>query len=48
MQLFVHDPLTMVAAPVEGDVDGIAKRSHYLLLKRAGAVAHQLHRYAFT
>jgi hypothetical protein len=28
MQLFVRDPLTMIAAPVQGDVDGIPKGSH--------------------
>jgi hypothetical protein len=30
MQLFVRDPLTMIAAPVQGDVDGIPKGSHDL------------------
>jgi len=29
MQFFVRDPYTMIAAPVQGDVDGIPKRSHY-------------------
>ena len=28
MQLFVRDAFTMIAAPVQGDVDGIPKRSH--------------------
>jgi hypothetical protein len=28
MQLFVRDPLTMIAAPVQCDVDGIPKGSH--------------------
>src|SRR5882757_11152067 len=29
MQFFVHDPFTMIAAPVQCDVDGIPKGSHY-------------------
>ena len=28
MQVFVRDPCTMIAAPVQCDVDGISKRSH--------------------
>jgi hypothetical protein len=28
MQLFVRDPFTMIAAPVQRDVDGIPKGSH--------------------
>jgi hypothetical protein len=28
MQLFVRDPGTMIAAPVQGDVDGIPQGSH--------------------
>jgi len=35
MDVFVRDPFTMIAAPVQCDVDGIPKRSHYVLLKRA-------------
>jgi hypothetical protein len=35
MQVFVRDDCTMVAAPVQCDVDGIPKGSHYVLLKRA-------------
>jgi len=30
MQVFVRDYCTMIAAPVQCDVDGIAKGSHYL------------------
>ena len=33
MQLFVRDPFTMIAAPVQGDVDGISKRSHHARLQ---------------
>jgi hypothetical protein len=29
MQVFVRDHHTMIAAPVQGDVDGVAKGSHY-------------------
>jgi hypothetical protein len=29
MQLFVRDDCTMIAAPVQRDVDGIPKGSHY-------------------
>ena len=35
MQLFVGDNCTMIAAPIQCDVDGIAKGSHYVFLKRA-------------
>jgi hypothetical protein len=35
MQLFVREHCTMIAAPVQCDVDGIPKGSHYVLLKRA-------------
>src|SRR5215475_10392373 len=35
MQVFVRDHCTMIAAPVQRDVDGIPKGSHYVLLKRA-------------
>jgi hypothetical protein len=28
MQFFVREPLAMIAAPVQCDVDGIPKRSH--------------------
>jgi hypothetical protein len=35
MQVFVRDDCTMIAAPVQCDVDGIPKGSHYVLLKRA-------------
>src|SRR4029434_6907904 len=37
MQLFVRGNCTMIAAPVQSDVDGIPKGSHYVLLKRANA-----------
>jgi hypothetical protein len=30
VQLFVRDPFTMIAAPVQCDVDGIPKWSHYV------------------
>src|SRR2546429_9816401 len=30
MHLFVRDHCTMIAAPVQGDVDGIPKGSHYV------------------
>ncbi len=30
MQVFVRDHCTMIAAPVQCDVDGIPKRSHYV------------------
>ena len=30
MQVFVHNPFAMIAAPVQCDVDGISKGSHYL------------------
>jgi hypothetical protein len=29
MQVFVRENYTMIAAPVQRDVDGIPKRSHY-------------------
>jgi len=32
MQVFVHDPFTMIVAPVQCDVDGISKGTHYVLL----------------
>jgi hypothetical protein len=35
MQVFVRDAFAMIAAPVQCDVDGIPKGSHYVLLKRA-------------
>src|SRR5262245_37810960 len=35
MYVFVRDPYPMITAPVQCDVDGISKGSHYLLLKRA-------------
>jgi hypothetical protein len=34
MQIFVREHCTMIAAPVQGDIDGIPEGSHYLLLKR--------------
>src|SRR5437773_5820813 len=34
MQVFVRGYCTMIAAPVQCDVDGIPKGSHYVLLKR--------------
>src|SRR5262249_32076673 len=37
MHVFVRDYCTMIAAPVQGDVDGIPKGSHYVFLKRANA-----------
>ena len=33
MQLFVREYYTMIAAPVQGDVDGIPKGSHYVFLR---------------
>src|SRR5262245_29204096 len=41
MQVFVHDPCTMIAAPVQRDVDGIPKWAHCVLLKRANAGAQR-------
>src|SRR6266542_6234307 len=35
MQVFVREHCTMIAAPVQCDVDGIPKGSHCVLLKRA-------------
>src|SRR5262249_43539539 len=35
MQVFVRGDCTMIAAPVQCDVDGISKGSHYVFLKRA-------------
>jgi hypothetical protein len=35
MQVFVRGYCTMIAAPVQCDVDGIPKGSHYVLLERA-------------
>jgi hypothetical protein len=35
MYVLVRGPHTMIAAPVQGDVDGIPKGSHYVLLKQA-------------
>jgi len=29
MQVFVHDACTMIAAPVQCDVDGVPKGSHF-------------------
>jgi hypothetical protein len=29
MQVFVREPFTMIAAPVQCDVDGVAKGSHH-------------------
>src|SRR5262249_7223667 len=37
MQVFVREHCTMIAAPVQCDVDGIPKASHYVLLMRANA-----------
>jgi hypothetical protein len=34
MYVFVRDAFTMIAAPIQCDVDGIPKGSHYVLLKR--------------
>src|SRR5215216_1280318 len=39
MQLFVRGDCTMIAAPVQCDVDGISKGPHYVLLKRDNAGA---------
>jgi len=36
MQLFVRDAFTMIAAPVQGDVDGIPKGSHYVRVSPMG------------
>jgi hypothetical protein len=30
MQVFVREPFTMIAAPVQCDVDGIPKGSHHI------------------
>ena len=35
MQVFIRDPLTMIAASIQCDVDGISKRSHHVFLKRS-------------
>jgi hypothetical protein len=35
MQVLVSDHCTMIAAPVQCDLNGMSKRSHYVLLKRA-------------
>src|SRR6516165_4591761 len=35
MQLFVREKCTMIAAPVQCDIDRIPKGSHYVLLKQA-------------
>jgi hypothetical protein len=35
MQVFVRGYRTVIAAPVQCDVDGIPKGSHYVLLERA-------------
>src|SRR5262245_27881153 len=35
IDVFVREHSTMIAAPVQCDVDGIPKRSHYVLLERA-------------
>jgi len=40
MQLFVGDTFTMIAAPVQCDVDGIPKGSHYVM-STADGVAQQ-------
>jgi hypothetical protein len=37
MQVVVRDHFTMIEAPVQCDIDGIPKGSHYVLLKRANA-----------
>src|SRR5206468_12527532 len=39
MQVFVRDPLTMIAAAVQCDVDGIPKGSHYVRVPLQSAVA---------
>jgi len=36
MQLFVRDAFMMIAAPVQGDVDGIPKGSHYVRVSPMG------------
>src|ERR1043166_7588866 len=41
MQLFVRGDCTMIAAPVQRDVDGMSKGSHYVLLRRANAQAQR-------
>jgi len=35
MQVFIRRDCTVIAAPVQCDVDGIPKGSHYVFLKRA-------------
>jgi hypothetical protein len=32
VEVFIRDPDTMIDAAVEGDVDGVTKGSHYVLL----------------
>jgi hypothetical protein len=39
MHVFVRDHYTMIAAPVQCDVDGVPKRSHNVLLKRANSIS---------
>src|SRR5262245_59160359 len=41
MQVFVRDHYTMIAAPVQCDVDGIPKGSHCVLLKRPNVQVHR-------
>src|ERR1043166_2371130 len=41
MQVFVRGDCAMIAAPVQRDVDGISKGSHYVLLRRANAQAQR-------
>jgi hypothetical protein len=49
MQVVVRDQFTMIAAPVQCDVDRVPEGSHYVLLKRANAMPlsryHQIKSY---
>jgi hypothetical protein len=38
MQVFVRDHFAMIAAPVQGDVDGIAKGSHFGRVAEVGSI----------
>src|SRR5579864_3106321 len=40
MQVFVHDAYTMIAAPVQCDVDGVSKRSHFARVRPMGIGAY--------
>jgi hypothetical protein len=40
MDVFVRDPFTMIAAPVQRDVDGVPKRSHLRLVHRVAQMCN--------